>query len=394
MLEKVKKKKRDKVEDYVLTKIIKNRFEIKSTSFDYERDMLNQQREYLKQILLKKNVSPYECEIQPSSVCNANCKHCFGSRFPKQDNNLNKPGAMNEIIENILKYRGFNGTKIQTIKFCGSTGEPTLNPYLIDSIQYAYTKANLRLFTNGILVGMKKEDTNFLKGIAKVNDINFSLDAATTETWQIIKQNNNVKLSDIIEGIQYIKDLSPKTQIVISFVITRLNFKEIQKAVDLYSNYSDVLKFRIDITDPMLLHNAREIWSNLTKVHDFENEKFKIAIIHDELDIAKAGTSYFGSQSVKCFIPYMWTCVGSDGELYPCGHCSYKGSLTFGNLFKKSFSEIWDSPSRQQILEHLPNFQFCKSCSPFSLRMNQLLTHLSKFNGSQLDQQIDALLNL
>ena len=157
--------------------------------FDYARKLLKEHPERLKSILRNENPPPYELEIQPSSICDANCEHCFAKGFiPIKNRIINKESA-DRIITQTLDFKK-NGFKIENMKFCGTTGEPLVNPlepkssminpftlYMIDSF---YGERYIKLFTNGIKIGENKFNKKALDSLAKLDEIYLSLYAGTT----------------------------------------------------------------------------------------------------------------------------------------------------------------------------------------------------------------------
>jgi molybdenum cofactor biosynthesis enzyme MoaA len=79
------------------------------------------------------------------------------------------------------------GFGIDSIKFCGTTGEPLTNPQVLSAIEMARGRCSLTLFTNGLLMARHAADRRCLAIIAGVNRLNVSLDAASAVTLHEVK---------------------------------------------------------------------------------------------------------------------------------------------------------------------------------------------------------------
>jgi radical SAM protein with 4Fe4S-binding SPASM domain len=348
----------------------------------YGRILLNHNHSRVRAILAGLNPAPQEVEVQPSSVCNANCLWCFGADYEKCENRLYKPKNMQRVIEQVLEFEN-DGFRIDVLKFCGSTGEPLMNPQTLYAIEQAYGKINLRLFTNGLAIGLHKNDEAYLSTLAKVGRINLSLDALSTETLHTLKpgsKKRNVSMEDILEGASKILAIKEGKGIEAGFVITEGNYKEIGEFARAVKDFraAENIRYRIDMTDAEVSRkHSREIEDLLLEAKSHETPDFRVLQIHSNEDIAKTERESFSSKGcgLKCSTSKFWTCIGSNGWVYPCGHIASGNSINYGNLLKSSFKEIWNSERRRRMIQILP-YEDCHLCSPFSLVTNKVMSDL------------------
>jgi radical SAM protein with 4Fe4S-binding SPASM domain len=110
----------------------------------------------------------------------------------------------------------------------------------------------------------------------------------------------------------------------------------------------------------------------------YEDRNFRVVPIHSDQEIKDIHQEHFSSKGAgyKCYVCKLWSCVGSDGCLYPCGHIAVDGTDNYGNLLEDSFMKIWNSRKRKEVSNSLPE-KNCTICSPFSLRTNEFLTFAS-----------------
>ena len=349
--------------------------------YDYERKLLENHFDRIQAILQGENPPPYEVEIQPTSKCNANCKHCFGKDYKRTQDKIKTKPAMRRIIDQVLNFKEAD-FKVDNIKFCGSTGDPLLNPltlYAIDLINY---QRFVRLFTNGITIAQNKDNTPYLATVAKIDSANFSLDAGSTEILHKTKPGSrNIILEDILKGISKIRDLSDKTDMTMSYAITKENYIDIVVAAKKAQRTGlNRIRYRIDLTDRTISTQSQEIIKMLEEAKQYETPYFKVAFIHSNQEIGETNKDHFGSKNCgyKCFTSRLWSCIGSSGELYPCGHIVSGDFPSYGSLLQSDFKDIWNSSLKKEISASLP-LEKCHLCSPFSLRTNELMTEISEW---------------
>jgi len=345
--------------------------------FDYGNILLKHYHSHLVSYFNGENPIPYEIEIQPSSKCNAMCSHCWGKDFPRLEDKLETFENADLIIDRILNFKK-PGLNLPKIKFCGSTGDPLMNPIIDYIIEKFYTKREMRLFTNGIKIGEEKNNLDYLKSLSKLNSIYLSLDAGTTDTlWKIKKgaRSRKIGVEDILEGTKRIKELN-NVKINISYVITKENYNEIEKATrKSKEHYSDLIRFRIDLDDRELSKTkSKEIIEELNNAKKYEDNNFKVIPIHSDEEIQDHNPDHFSSKGLglKCYTNRFWTCVGSNGKVYPCGHIVSPETEDYGSLFDETFQEIWNGEKINYAREKTPG-KLCVICSPFSLVVNEIM---------------------
>ncbi|MDO8516925.1 MAG: radical SAM protein [Nanoarchaeota archaeon] len=365
------------------------------TPYNYEKQFLRGYLNLAIEIINEKNPVPYELEIQPTSQCNAFCNHCFGKNSAKIKDKINSREAMDIIVKRVLDFKQ-DGYEVEKVKFCGSTGEPLMNPFTPYAISEFYNKKYLRLFTNGIKLAENKNNIYYLKILSKVNNTMLSLDAGTTETLHKIKPGSkNIILEDILATIKPIKDLAhQKIEFDVSYVITQDNYSEIIEATKKVKEAgADLIRFRIDLTDRLVSEqHSDEIINKLNIAKEYGDENFKVIPIHSDKEICETDDNHFSSRcsKLKCFTSKLWTCIGSDGNLYPCGHMVDANVEKYGNIFIQNLNEIWNSQRKKELNNKLP-LETCHTCSPFSLRINEFMTFLSELPKKEAQQLVQGV---
>lgn len=365
--------------------------------FDYGNILLKNYNAHLVSYFNGENPIPYEIEIQPSSKCNANCSHCWAKNFPRLEDRLETFEDADLIIDRVLNFKK-PGLSLPKIKFCGSTGDPLMNPIIDYIIDRFYNKREMRLFTNGIKIGEEKNNLNYLNSLSKLNSIFLSLDAGTTETlWKIKKgaKARRIGVEDILEGTKKIKELDD-IRINVSYVITKDNYTEIPEATRKAKEHnSDLIRFRIDLDDRELSRTkSKEIIEGINNAKKYEDEKFKVIPIHSDEEIGEVDASHFSSKGLglKCYTNRFWTCVGSNGSVYPCGHIVSPETENYGSLFNQTFQEIWDGEKINYAREKTPG-KLCTICSPFSLVVNEIMNEAKNMEKVDLFKMLEERKN-
>jgi radical SAM protein with 4Fe4S-binding SPASM domain len=358
--------------------------------FDYGKILFKNYNSRLVSYFNCKNPIPYEIEIQPSSKCNAHCTHCWAKGFSKLEDKLETKENADIVVDKILNFNQ-KELSLPRIKFCGSTGDPLMNPIIDYIIERFYNQRNMRLFTNGIKIGENKDNKKYLYSLSKLDSIYLSLDSGTTETlWKIKNgaKKTKIKVEDILEGAKRIKEFG-NTSIDVSYVITKENYSEIFEATRKAKEYeADLIRFRIDLRDREISKEKnKEIILNLDKAKKYRDEKFKVIPIHSNEEISETDSKFFGSrgQELKCYTNNFWTCVGPNGQVYPCGHIVSPETEDYGSLFEQTFEEIWNGEKIKEARSKIPG-KLCEICSPFSLTTNIIMNDISSLEREDLFQ--------
>ena len=124
-----------------------------------------------------------------------------------------------------------NKLKIETVKFCGTTGEPLVNPNTVQAIKLFKDKGkNVIIYTNGLWLDKKtKEDKYYYEHILDADKINISFDCGTKETFKLIKGVDGFDriINSINKMSKMRKEKNSTLRIDVSFVIGLENFNEI-----------------------------------------------------------------------------------------------------------------------------------------------------------------------
>jgi len=345
---------------------------------DHENQLVNKHLERILAIFQNKVVPPYEVEIQPTSKCNLACKHCFAKALThgRLEDKIHTLDDMRTIASRILDFRE-NGFRVETLKFCGTTGEPLVSPLTIPSISMFKeldSEVNVVLFTNGLYLDKEHLNKPYWHYVLQADKIIISLDSASRQTFFNIKGIDGFQR--IINNIRNITENKDSLDLSISYVISELNFLEIENAANLAKCLgADEIRYRIDFTNrERLSHLAETIEQGLDRAMAYSDNDFRVISIYSPKEI-EGDDSAFTCKG-NCFNQYFWACVGPNAELYSCGHHTYKEVESYGSLLEdNSFRDLWTSQKRLAFSEGLPD-DYCKFCSPSSAARNRFCNFL------------------
>ena len=346
---------------------------------DYGRQLLEEDRDRVNAILQGKIVPPKEIEIQPTSLCNLNCKHCFGKALTSRrlENRITEK-EMKILVERINTFSE-NGFKAgETIKLCGTTGEPLVNPASLYAIKlFKNIGRKVVFFTNGLWLDKQYKNRPYFEYILEADSLRLSLDAGGEETF--IRLKGRLGFNKIISNLETLLQKrvqqDSRLNVIIGYVVGQENYHDIVQATQLMKNLgTDEIRFRVDFTDPKGIHKlSKIIIKELQKAKELQTEQFKVRSVYSKKDIEE--NSIFHAYEKLCFNQHFWGCIGPDVELYGCGHRTYYGVKSYGSLLEHSFRKLWLSEQRLKNLKNLPD-EYCKFCSPSSKERNQFMGFL------------------
>ena len=150
----------------------------------------------------------------------------------------------------------------------------------------------------------------------------------------------------------------------------------------------DCIRFKIDLTaQDRITGLSRQILEIIERARDQETPDFKVVSIHSDEEICGKNSDIFGrrTKASDCYTSHLWSCVGPDFQLYPCGHSCHGDSEPYGDLHEASFKEVWNSRKARKRRESLP-CDGCLFCPPFGSRTNDFLTFVSSLPEKRLEE--------
>ena len=355
------------------------------------------------------SVDPITIEIDPSNACNHSCPFCIsghihlskykGTKF--FDRRIMKKEALMNLVKDITTM------DINSLSWTGG-GEPTQNPNLKEAIEYIKDKSNIEMgmFSNGTLL----ERFNLFSTISRcLSWIRISIDAGKEETYnnlRVTNKSNDFKtvISNIKKLIKTKRKEKSEINIGVGFVVTKDNYDEVIPFAKLFSKIEvDYCQFKPEIIqverngelDRVKEQISSDFW--LTKVSEVLKEAKNILGDKFECNSYKLedlilNPKNYGRNYKECIGSQFQPCVGADGHVYVCTNHRGHKEYSYGNIFEKSFKEIWnDLKKRSCVMNRINNeekFKFCSQlCKPHE--SNKILWSIkNNINDKKFDEEM------
>lgn len=255
--------------------------------------------------------------IENANVCNARCITCPYSHAKRKQGFMDIK-LYNKIIDECEKL------KISKLAI-GFFGEPILDPFLVQRIDYAKKKSikTVSTFSNAQCL-----DEELSRKILEsdLDKITLSVDAAQKSTFEQV--NKGLSFEAVTSNIERFVELkkilgNKKLQVVICMTVIQENRQDIDAFL---KKYKSLLK---DDGEVVLIkaHN----WGGKHNINDAYERKNRIA----------------------CHRPFGQMIILADGRVVLCC-CDYSASVIVGDINKQSIPEIWNGKVLKKIRqEHL-----------------------------------------
>ncbi len=295
----------------------------------------------------KRDCYPIYVEIGPTNRCNHKCIFCCYDFF------VNKTGINidRKVMLRTLKEMAEKGVK--SIMFAGD-GESLLHENIVEFVEKAKEFGlDVSITTNGCLFDNEKAK----KILPHLSWIRFSVDAGTSEIHAkvhgvSVKEFNKI-ISNIKNAVEIKKKNNLNTTIGMQFLLIPDNLQDVLKIAKIakeigvdnlqikpYSQHPDSInKFIINYKDYAYLTQELE---------KFNSPNFKIFFRKQTIGRIEEGNIY-----PKCYGLSFFALIDAKGDVLPCSLYYGNQDFIYGNLYKKSFSEIWKGEKRKKILEKI-----------------------------------------
>jgi radical SAM protein with 4Fe4S-binding SPASM domain len=254
--------------------------------------------------LFKVDDYPPNIQIEPTSVCNFRCVMCYQADKSFSNKSNGFMGHMDiDLFKKIIdEIEG----KIEAVTLA-SRGEPTLNPKIIEMVQYCKNKfLGFKINTNASLL-----NENLIKNLLDANfaEIVFSADAADKETYEKIRING--KYEKVFKNLELFSQIK-KSDFPNSNTLTKISGVKIKES-----------------------QNIEEMKTKVGKYVD----------VVQLVDYTPWESSYdnpVGYTNEPCHQLWHRMFVWQDGKANPCDY-DYKSKLSKWNVKDNTISEIWNS---------------------------------------------------
>ncbi|PIP72106.1 MAG: hypothetical protein COW89_08235, partial [Nitrospinae bacterium CG22_combo_CG10-13_8_21_14_all_47_10] len=323
-------------------------------------------------------------QVPVTDNCNLLCKHC-----PRESKYLRKDIS----LENFKKYLArFSPENFETL-LLSDFGEPLIRTDLIEILRYVKTRnfKHVQIVTTGSLLTKA-----WCKTIVEENllqQILISIEASSKELYEYIRGSDfDLMKTNVKHLANYKKSTgSPYPVLFFNAVCLKKNIDELPGIMDLAHelgiNYvyfvhlnavpSDVYKDRREeLSDKLYFEDQhlntcdREHIVQVFREIDRKSKEYQIPYLPPEEYLATQQQQPCIEEKEDdrgCHMPYTWTQVDPEGNVYPC--CQISRRYPVGNLNEQDFEGIWDSERYVEFREGLTNGKpnrWCEVCNIYN----------------------------
>lgn len=311
-------------------------------------------------------IGPELVQIDLTNDCNNDCIGCWcrspllGDRTIPQ--NIQKQTLPLDRVKMVLAECAQMGT---TNIYLAGGGEPFMHPNIMDIVYYI-KKMGLacHINTNFTLVSPSTADELVEIG---VDHLVVSLWAATPDTYRRTHPNKTESTFDmIVDRIKQIVDLKQggPPHIVLYHVIMNHNYHELQAMVSLAVELGvNAIEFAVvdvipGLTDKLLLDEKQRtevlaacgrIQRRIRKSQVYENLEIRIDNFLRCISTSGAADGNYEAEMLNetpCLIGWNFARIVADGNV---NSCLKAHRIPVGNIYEKSFKEIWNSPEQMRF---------------------------------------------
>ncbi|MBD1173032.1 radical SAM protein [Pelagibacterales bacterium SAG-MED03] len=319
-------------------------------------------QEKIKELKNTGDTTPIHITIGLTNFCNHKCPWCYinwnqsGQQSKRSGTNKPPPKPIQADLKIVEALREAKEMGLKAVTIVGD-GEPTLHKnfnYIIDEIKKL--KIDIGIFSN---MSFKKKEIfdSFLKNFFFVR---CSIDAANKAGHQRGHMSNDFDL--VVDNIKKLVRLRGKNKYPIigaQYVCNHWNYKEVPEAARFFKSLEiDYVTFKPMYKNELNPNHENNTLQNekvipyLLEAKKIENEKFRVYMktsqFQEVLGKQYNNQVYYKKCNATPLAPYL----DEDGSVELCGNLKGKG-FKLGNIYEKSFKEIWFSEERKKIIQKI-----------------------------------------
>ncbi|SFQ24095.1 radical SAM additional 4Fe4S-binding SPASM domain-containing protein [Lachnospiraceae bacterium XBB1006] len=301
------------------------------------------------------NIYPIELEVGLTNACNHRCIFCAVDYTGYQ-----AIMADGELYKRRLEEFAEKGVK--SIIYAGE-GEPLLHrdaPEIINRTKSLGIDAAMS--TNGVLL-TPEVSKDCLKSLTWIR---FSTAAITEATYEKIHQCKAGDLQKVLQhmeaAVRVKKDQNLKTTLGVQMLLLPDNKDEVVKMAKemkrIGVDYFTVKPFSQHPQSGNILQvNYQEMLGVQQEIKELQTEEFKIYFRAHSMEKLVCERGY-----KQCLaLPFM-VYIDAHGNLWPCIVFMGKEELSYGNIYKNTFAEIWEGERRAKLVEQFMQMDLEKNC--------------------------------
>lgn len=318
-----------------------------------------------------KKVYPIYLEISPSGVCNHHCLFCSLDFMGYQKKFLDA-----DILEKRISEMAELGVK--SIMFAGE-GEPLLHKRMSEIAVHAKNAGIDTAFTTNATPLTEEFCKKTLGSIAWIK---VSINAGKAKTYSEIHRAPKKHFFLVLDSIRKAVKIRDKNKYPCAIGVQMLLLPENMKEAAILAKRIRDAGCDYFVVKPHSQHPKSRTtqYGKLIYSHDdietlekdlekFNSRNFQVVIRKHTAIKLKEVKPY----SKCCSVPFFWAYITANGDVYSCSIFLNDKNFLLGNIYKKSFQEIWEGEEREE------NWKLMQEFDVSSCRKNCRMDECNRF---------------
>lgn len=316
------------------------------------------------------NIYPIEIEISPSGACNHRCVFCAVDYIGYQPDFLDRNVILRDILQ--MSHKGLKSV------ICSGEGEPLLNkdmPDIANGIKAC--GVDVAMSTNGVLF-TKEKAIDCLKAFTWVR---FSVASMKEESYDEIQRGQAGDLEKVktnLEDIVKVKrDQGLTTTLGVQCLLLPDNANQLpdmaKQLRDIGVDYLTVKPYSQHLhSENTFQINYNQMMELEQEVKGYSTENFSVYFRTNAMQKVHHEKCY-----QQCYgLPFM-THIDARGNVWPCvAHIGTK-EFCYGNIYERTFEEIWEGEKRQEVIRKFNLLDINKVCRE-ACRLDEINKYLAE----------------
>lgn len=315
-----------------------------------------------------KTIYPIEMEVGLSGACNHRCIFCAIDYLEYAPIMLDADVLLQNIAE--IAPKG-----LKSIIYSGE-GEPLLHKRAAEIINKTKSLGvDTAIATNGVLLTKEMSE----ECLASITWIRCSIAGATEQTYQTIHQSKTGDLEKVLTNLAAAVDFKHKNKLTTTLGGQLLLLPENKQEVISLAKILKNIGLDYFTVKPFSQHPQSKVKLNVDyseaeeinrELQEYNSENFKI---------------YFRSQAMEnllqekkyshCAGLNFMTHLDAYGKVFPCIVFVGDKELCYGNIYQKSFTELWESKAAEQLRQMFAG-DFIKNNCRKTCRLDEINKYL------------------
>lgn len=292
-----------------------------------------------------KDIYPIYLEIGPSGACNHRCTFCALDYLDYKPQFIEKG-----ILKSFLSEAAQLGTK--SVMYAGE-GEPLLHNEIEELIIHSKKIGiDVSITTNGVLL-----DSDMINQcLSSLTWFRISLNAGTRQNYAKIHRCKITDFDCVLRNVEKAIEIKKKNNYTCTIGVQMILLPENFQEIPILASILQTIKVDYLIVKPFSPHPM----SRYTIDHDFDYSDY--LYVTDQLQKYSSKDfkiifRVYTMRKLKEKKPYgrclglpFFAYIASNGDVYACSAFLGNSKFCYGNIYKNSFSEIWQSPRRKEVL--------------------------------------------